>query len=186
MDSQLIRMAQQFIGIFAANDVDGLVLQARQLIRQATARAHAKAWQFVQTAASSDDVARYIRLWQGQPDAGDMDRAQAIGRQRWRSEYDLAFGQVDDMHSARAFIGTYAVRDPDRRLPAVRDKLAAYEAEARRVAEAKARARTAFEAREAANPTCVAQRKTCLAQCAGWGDSTRFRCELACESIRCD
>lgn len=82
MDSQLIPVARQFIGIIAANDVDGLVLQTRQLIHQATARAHAKAWQFVQTAVNSDDAARYIGLWQGRPDAGDMDRAQAIGRQR--------------------------------------------------------------------------------------------------------
>lgn len=186
MDSPLIPVAQQFIGLYTHNDPDGLVPLARQLVRQATARAHAKAWQYVETLASSGEVARYIHQWQGQPDATDMARAEAIGRQRWRGEYDQAFQRVDDIRSAQVFIGTYANQDPDQRLPAVRKKLAAYEAEAREMAELKARARAAFLAREAANPACVAQRKTCLAQCQGWGESTRFRCEVACESIRCD
>lgn len=115
-----------------------------------------------------------------------MGRAEAIGRQRFRAEYDQAFRRINDLYSAQAFVGTYAGNDPDTRLPAVRQKLAVYEQERRERIEAESRARAAFQAREAANPLCVVQRKTCLSQCVGHGDSTRSRCEIACESIRCD
>ncbi|MCK6376636.1 MAG: hypothetical protein L6Q69_21430 [Zoogloea sp.] len=186
MDSAQIPVAQQFISIHAASDTDGLVEQARQAIRQATARAHVRAWRYVEAAASSAEVASYIRDWNGQPDAGDMGPAEAIRRQRFRAEYDQAFRHIGDIRSAHAFIDTYAGNDPDGRLPDARAKLVAFEAEARRVAEMKARERAAFEAREAANPVCVAQRKTCVAQCQVWGDSARWRCEAACERIRCD
>jgi hypothetical protein len=65
--------------------------------------------------------------------------------------------------------------------------LAAYAQERRRQAEAEAQAEAAKRRREAANPVCMAQKQSCMAQCAVYADdSARWRCEFACERIRCD
>jgi len=186
-DSQVVKAAQLFIGQWGAADPDGLVLQAQATLKQAVSQAHAQALAHVQARASVDEVDQYLALWRGQPDAGDLQAVQAIRAQRFRQAYDQDFKDIDSRHTAQRFIQRYAGEDPDKRLPRARQMQATYEAEAQRAAEAQARAESAKRAREAANPQCMAQRQSCLSQCAVYSnDSARWRCEFVCERIRCD
>jgi hypothetical protein len=180
-------VAAQFIAQWAERDSDGLVARARDAQRQATARAQTVAWAAYRQRASHGELTASLSQWQGVASAEQQAEAERIAAQRLRQEYDRDFAAIQGEDSARRFISTYAGYDPDRRLPQARERQAAYALATRRQAEAQADAEAAKRRREAANPVCMAQKQSCMAQCASWSnDSARWRCEFGCERIRCD
>jgi hypothetical protein len=186
-DSEVVKAARQFIREWSDSDPDGLVLRAQAALQQAVQATHDQAWQQVQARGGVDELDRFLTQWRGQPQAGDLSAAQALRAQRFRQAYDQDFKDIDSSRSAQRFAQRYASEDPDKRLPRARQMQAEYEAQAQRAAEAQARAEAAKRAREAANPQCMAQRQSCLSQCAVYAnDSARWRCEFVCERIRCD
>jgi hypothetical protein len=186
--SKVSAAAQQFIAQWGERDPDGLVAEAKEAMAQATVRAQAQAWgYFRQSDTGADDIQYRLREWEGVASAEQMAEARQIAAQRLRRAYDRDFAAIQGERSAALFVQAYAGYDPDGRLPQARARLAAYAQERRRQAEAEAQAEAAKRRREAANPVCMAQKQSCMAQCAVYADdSARWRCEFACERIRCD
>jgi hypothetical protein len=188
--SAVLPHVNSFLSAWGDRDPDQLAPRAREAAERARLRAQGITWAYLHAQGYSTHIAQALREWKSASSPERLAEAEALYRQRWRQEYDSEFANIASESSAERFVGTYAANDPDRRVPKARELQAKYAAEIARERQARDAARSAKAAREAANPVCMAQKRTCEAQCEGMSDrglnSPRSDCRFQCSLIRCD
>ncbi len=185
--SAVVPLVVEFLRRWGAQDPDQLAPRADAAAERARQRAQSITWDYLRAHATAYEIEKARQEWAAVSAPGLLAEAQALHRQRWRQEYDDAFARIGSARSAERFVDAYASNDPDRRVPKARELQARYAAADARAQQAQDAARAARAAREAANPVCMAQKRTCEAQCEGMRvHDARMSCLATCMGIRCD